>query len=188
MIYGKFIEVTGELAYQLNFISKTIGNDPERPIFHNILIEKSEIDEKGLKAVAVDGKRMHIVDPLAIETDEGLKEGRWRFLKYKPKLRTAWMAEIPHPSYEFVNYKKAIPTIEPSFIEDFELGFTGEYYGGELARVLHFLNSFPEPTVINPYFLADLGFGTWTVSWYERNKAVVFEKEEYKAIIMPCKT
>jgi len=66
------------------------------------------------------------------------------------------------------------------------LGFTDEKNGSELADALHFMNSFPEPTVIRIPFLFDLGAGIWVVSWYGKHKVVVFEKDCYKAIIMPC--
>ena len=48
-----------------------------------------------------------------------------------------------------------------------------------------FIKTFPEPTAINPKYLADLGSEFWRVSWRDKNKKVVFESGSYKAVIMP---
>jgi hypothetical protein len=197
MIYGTFIEAEKELGKQLAFVSKVFVNDPAIPFYTNILIEKSEFNENDFKAVATDGRRLHIVDPLSCPSKIGIKEGQWRFLQIVPEpdcrdpiiphgCRT-WIAHIPKPLSSFVNYKKALPTAKPNFQQEFELGFTGKFEGGELARAICFANSFPDTTVIDLDFLLDLGNGFWTVSWFKNDRAVIFEKQNYKAVIMPLK-
>jgi hypothetical protein len=52
--------------------------------------------------------------------------------------------------------------------------------------MVRFIRDFPDPTVINLKYLADLGVDySWNVSWYTNNKAVVFDSGAMKAIIMP---
>jgi hypothetical protein len=188
--YGNFVEATGKLAEQLNFVSKALGNDAERPVLHNILIEKLEPNGNEFMAIATDGMRMHIVSPLTIGTNKGLKKGFGVFCNLHLCPGIAWLAKISKPNFEIVKYMKAIPTGKPNFKEVFELGFTGKLLGQgkELWKAISFVNSFPEPAVINPQLLADLDYGEWAVSWYGKNKAVVFEKDNYKAIIMPIAT
>jgi len=100
MSYNAFVEVTKEAAIQLAFVSKALGDDPGNKQYHNILIEPTET-EKELRAIATDGRRMHIVDPLF--EYPGIKEGHWRFLQFIPESKTLWMARISNPYYPFVD-------------------------------------------------------------------------------------
>jgi len=71
------------------------------------------------------------------------------------------------------------------FQKEYDLGFVGKFTGNALMRAIQFSKSFPEPTVINPDFLLDLGEANWNVSWYGNDRAVIFESGCCKAVIMP---
>ena len=88
MIHGTFVEAFGMFGNQMGFLSRALGRDETRPLFHHILIEPSEADEGKFRGVATDGRRIHIVDPLSCPGNVGIEAGRWRFLRFKPKMKT----------------------------------------------------------------------------------------------------
>jgi hypothetical protein len=183
MIYGTFVEAFGQFSRQLEFLSKAIGNDETRPMFFNIKIEPSETAEGKFRAIASDGRRLHIVEPLSCPDNIGIESGAWRFLRSTPK--TAWIAEVKD-AMDFPNYERVIPKGKSAFETNYHSGFMkGNSTGRTLADAVKFLNTFPNPTIINPAYLTDLGNETWRVSWNEANKAVVFESGNLKAVIMP---
>jgi hypothetical protein len=188
MIYGTFIEAFGQFSRQIEFLSKAIGHDETRPMFHHILIEPSEANEGKFRAIASDGRRLHMIDPLVCPDHIGLEAGLWRFLRSTPK--GAWIAKTitDKEAFAFPNYKRVIPTDPPGYQTDYHSGFLpGSLRGDALVYAVKFINAFPVPTVINPAYLTDLGNETWKVSWYEANKTVVFESGSYKAVIMPMR-
>ena len=188
MTHGIFVEAFGQFAKQIEFLSKALGRDETRPMFHHISIEPSENDAEKFRAIASDGRRIHIVDPLFCPDNIGIETGAWRFLRSMPK--TAWIAKVTiedNPIYQFPNYKRVIPTDKPNFETDYHAYFTGKRFGEGMAKIVKFINSFPDPTVINPAYLADLDNEAWKVFWFQNDKAVVFESGSYKAVIMPMR-
>ena len=85
MIHGTFAEAFGQFARQIEFLSKALGRDETRPAFRYILIEPSEKDAGKYLAVAADGRRLHIVDPLLCPDNIGIEAGERRFLRSTPK-------------------------------------------------------------------------------------------------------
>ncbi|MDR1626996.1 MAG: hypothetical protein LBT33_10705 [Spirochaetia bacterium] len=185
MTYGTFIEAFGQFGRQLEFLSKAIGHDETRLAFHNIKIEPSDAVEGKYRAVASDGRRLHIVDPLSCPDNIGVEPGLWRFLRSTTK--TAWIARVGEKgALDFPNYRRVIPDTQATFETEYWSGFeTGKSCVAALGPLVKFINSFPSPTVINPAYLADLGCEVWKVSYRGNSEAVVFESGNLKAIIMP---
>ena len=168
-----------------------------RPFYDFILIEPSEKGDGRFRGVTTDGYRLHMVDPLACSGDIGVEAGWWRLLKSElgesPATGTAWMAKVVAcdlPGFPFIpNYRKVIPSGKPDFETSYCFGPApmrwNEDLGRAIGRAFEFLQSFPEPTGINPAHLADLGCDVWSVSWYGPQKAVVFDSCDMKAVMMP---
>jgi hypothetical protein len=185
MIYGTFVEAFGEFARQLAFLSRAIGREHSRPMFLNIKIEPSEGSEGKFRALASDGRRLHIVDPLSCLDNIGVEPGAWRFLRSTPK--TAWMAKVNDKDVaDFPDYKRVIPEGEPVFETSYYSGcMEREPWGSILAEAVRFINKFPHHTVINPAYLMDLGREEWRVYETQASKSIVFESGNLKAVIMP---
>jgi hypothetical protein len=186
MKYGTFVEAFGQLSRQIEFLSKALGHDDTRPMFQYILIEPSEKEEGKFRAISTDGRRLHIVEPLACPDNIGIELGAWRFLRSTSK--SSWIAEAvldDRPIFQPPNYGRVIPTGRPNFETDYNSDCANKGSGNWLVSTVRFINGFPDPTVINPDYLADLGNEAWKVSWFKNNKAVVFESGVYKAVIMP---
>ena len=186
MIHGTFVEAFGQFARQIEFLSKALGRDETRPAFRYILIEPSEKGEGKFRAIASDARRLHLVDPLFCPDNIGIEIGSWRFLRSTKK--ASWIVRAvldDKPIYHPPKYNRVIPTGKPNFQTDYHSDFTNKDRGGNTMRTVTFINSFPDPTVINPNYLAGLGNEEWKVSWFQSNKSVVFESGSYKAVIMP---
>jgi DNA polymerase III sliding clamp (beta) subunit (PCNA family) len=183
MIYGTFIEEAGEFSRQITFLSRAVSSDPTRYYINHILIEPSETYRGKLCGIATDAKRMHIVDPLCCPEDIGLETGNWRPLKKGGK--TAWMAQIKSDEGKFPDYREAIPKNEPLFT--FKLpGLPRGNLMGNMPYLAKFFREFPDPTAININYLNSLDPDLpWKISWYGAKKAVLFESDNYSAIIMP---
>jgi len=196
-MHGTFVEAQGAFGGEIDFLSKVLGRMDYRPFYDFILIEPSEKDEAKFRGVACDGRRLHLVDPLACPDNIGIEAGWWRLLRSEPGASpatgTAWIAKVVDcdlSNFPIVpKYRNVIPAGKPEFETDYcfaaaPMGWK-EDLGLTIGEAFRFLGSFPEPTGINPAFLADLGNNVWKVSWYGQMKAVVFDSCHLKAVIMP---
>jgi hypothetical protein len=183
MIYGTFIEAAGEFSRQTTFLSRAVGKDDARRFMRGILIEPSDVEPGKLRGVAADGRRMHIVDPLACPDGVGLEAGNWRPLKMGGGY--SWMAQIKSDVGTLQDYRRAIPQDEPLFT--FELsGLPRGDLMMNMPYLVKFFREFPEPTAINMNCLNDLDHDfVWQVKWYGSEKAVLFESDSLTALIMP---
>jgi hypothetical protein len=152
-------------------------------------IEASEKKEGRFMGVTTDGRQLHKVDPLACPFDN-LEAGDWKVIK--SDFKKGWIAkqtetEDGKPGQGFPAWRRVIPSGVPVFTTNFE-GFTysrEERRRNNHADMVRFVREFPDPTVLNLNYLADLGIGfVWEVGWYGGDKAVTFTSEDYFAIIM----
>jgi hypothetical protein len=183
MIYGTFIEAFGEFSRQITFLSRAVCRDETRYQMCHILIEPSDVKTGRFRGVATDGKRLHIVDPLACPDNIGLEAGNWRPLKRGGEC--SWIAQIKSDQGKYPNYRKVIPKDEPLFT--FKLSLPrGDNLGSHMLSLVKFFREFPESTTINMNYLNDLDpYNVWQVKWYGSNLPVLFETYHYSAVIMP---
>jgi hypothetical protein len=183
MIYGTFIEAFGDFSRQITFLSRAVCNDETRYYMCHILIEPSDAKPGKFRGIAVDSRRLHIVDPLSCPDEIGLETGNWRPLKMGGK--TSWMAQIKSDMGMFPNYRSVIPMGEP--VSTFELpGLPRGNLTENMPYLVKFFREFPEPTAINMNYINSLDhYSAWKVKWYGSNKAVLFESTGYTAVIMP---
>ena len=187
MIYGTFVEAQGEFARQITFLARAVYKDRNMDMDvrlpQYILIEPSDIESDKFRGVSTDGRRLHLVDPLFFPDGIGVEPGLWRPLKRGGE--TSWMAQIKSDEKRFPNYRKVIPTNKPAF--EFELpGLPRGDLVYTMAYLVELFRKFPEPTSINWNYLNALDhYRVWKVKWYEPNKAVLFESDNYTAVIMP---
>jgi hypothetical protein len=183
MIYGTFIEAAGEFSRQITFLSRAVSNDDNRYFMWNILVEPSDIEPGKLRGVATDGRRLHLVDPLSCPEGIGIETGNWRPLKMGGQY--SWIARIKSDEGKYPDYRKVFPKDEPLFT--FELpGLPRGDLMGNMPFLAKFFREFPEPTTINMNYLNSLDhYRPWKVKWYGSENAVLFESEDYTAIIMP---
>jgi hypothetical protein len=192
MIYGTFIKARGEFCSQLNFLSKAVSGDETRSFMQHIFVEPSEKsgEEGRFRGVSTDGRRLHLIDPLACPHDE-FEAGLWAVLKTGKK--ETWIAKIAQHGggtnkfggSEFPAYRRVIPTGEPVYRTEF-YGYSES--GDRACDMVKFIRGFPDPTVFNLRYLSDLGsLLTWDVEWYESSKSVAFTSGDYFALIMPIK-
>jgi hypothetical protein len=191
MKYGTFIEAQGEFARQINFLSKAISDVETRPFMQVLHIEASEKKEGLLLGVTTDGWRLHKVDPLVCPFDN-LETGDWRVLKSDPK--AAWIAKRILPEtkenkslQEFPAWKRIILQDTPIFRTKFEgFSYSSKVKNCNYTHMVRFVREFPDPTVLNLDYLADLGVNlVWDVAWYSGNKVVTFTSGDHFAAIMP---
>jgi hypothetical protein len=181
MRYETFIEADGELGRQITFLSRVLRKNGDFDYTSNILIEKSEIEEGKFRGVACDNYRLHIVDPLFMLSPEvGLAEGYWRSLKSGGA--TAWIVKCDQ-SYRFPNFRAVMPKVDPLFT--FRLPGLPR---GDISRntdfLVKFFREFPEPTALNMRYLNALDHNReWTVKWYGVKKPILFESDDYTALI-----
>jgi hypothetical protein len=192
MKYSTFIEAQGEFARQINFLSKAIISDDETRYFMQVLhIEASEKKEGAFLGITTDGRRLHKVDPLACSFDN-LHAGDWRVIKSNTKM--GWIAkQLPPEGGEeetwkgFPAWRRVIPQGTPNFTTEFEgFSYSSKVKNCNYADMVRFVREFPDPTVFNLDYLADLGVNlVWDVGWYSGNKSVTFTSGDRYAIIMP---
>ena len=190
MIYGTFIKSHGELSGQLYFLSKAVSDDETRLMMSFMLIEPSDKKEGQFKGVTTDGRRLHLVDPLAYPGDMGLEPGNWAVLK--AGFKETWIAKIVKHDEKypvvFPAYKRVIPQGDPEYKTEFSglppLARNISSRGSQ--NMVKFIREFPDPTAFNLKYLADLGsFLIWDVAWYGGSKAGKFTSGDYSAVIMP---
>jgi hypothetical protein len=186
MIYETFIEAAGLFAGEIGFLAKALSDDETRPFMQHIHIEMSEKKEGAFLGAATDGRRLHIVDPLSCIDGLGLAPGEWRRLKADRCRRIAWIAKIAEKDAgQFPAWRRVIPTGEPAYTTQFN-GLSLDRRRFDSCGLVKFIREFPEPTVINLTYLADLGTDDeWDVSYRGNTKALVFESGNIKAVIMP---
>ena len=191
MRYGQFIDAEGSLSINLRFLSKALSDDDTRYFLKYIRIEPSDKGE-GLLAVATDGRRLHLVDPICERTiaEElvGLAPGFWQVLKNSGQKKT-WIARLDDSETSkntFPNWRKIMPSVKPEYETTFD-GFSST----SREQVNHtglvtLLREFPEATAIDLGFLESLGTAfTWKVDWYGPDKAMKFTNGNRIALIMP---
>jgi hypothetical protein len=185
----RFIEVEGFLADELSFVAKAISKDKTRFDMMHMLVEPSEApdDRKDktsprLRAVATDGRRLHLVDPLpdALVDVYGMTVGAWRVIKTG---KVTQIASFEEPPGDFPKYRGLIPT-DP--VQSFQFTGIDLKRGRGFAELLSLFRKFPEPTACNFNFLEDLGFGySWDVEWRGPTKALTFKNGNRLALVMP---
>jgi hypothetical protein len=180
MIYGRFIEATGEFSREITFLSRAVGDDETRYFMNHIHIEPSDVKSGKFRGVATDGRRLHIVDPLSCPEDIGVEAGDWRPLKKGGKY--SWAAQKINCG-KYPNYRTVIPKDEPLFT--FELPGLPR---GDLMRnmpyLVKFFREFPEPTAIDINYLNSLNhYLAWQIKWYGSDNAVLLESDRYTAVI-----
>jgi hypothetical protein len=189
MKYGTFIEAQGEFARQINFLSKAVSDDKTRYFMQSLHIEASEKKEGAFLGITTDGIRLHKIDPLACPFDN-LEAGDWRVVKSNSK--TGWIAKQIPPEIDgkpwegFPAWRRVIPHGTPVFTTNFEgFAYSSKVINHNYDGMVRFVREFPDPTVFNLDYLADLGVNlTWEVGWYSGNKAVTFTCGDYFAVIM----
>jgi hypothetical protein len=189
--YGRFVHAEDSLADQLRFLAVAVSGDETRYFMADIEVEEMEPATDGkarlLRAIATDGRRMHIVEPLNTAAAEihGMEPGRWHVVANRVKY--VELAKIEYPDGSFPNWRKVVPDAAPKFeTEFFGLSLKSSYIMRHTPDLLKLFRSFPEPTVINLKYLEDLGTGKkWKVEWHAPDRAVVFASGECRAIIMP---
>jgi hypothetical protein len=185
MIYGMCLEAFGELAKQISFLSRALCDGYDyfnEPSFrYNIKIERSDLYPESLRGIAMDGFRLHLVDPLC--SSEGLEEGFWRVIKTSGDI--SWMARLREDDEKYPDFHKVIPKKGP--ISTFVLhGLPRGDLLGNMAFLVKFFREFPEPTSINMNYLNSLDPTLeWNVKWYGSKKPVVFESMSYTSVVMP---
>ncbi|GHV89894.1 hypothetical protein AGMMS50268_03970 [Spirochaetia bacterium] len=195
MKYGTFIEAKGgEFSKQINFLSKAISKDETRFFMMVLHIEPSEKKEGAFLGVTTDGRRLHKVDPLACPPD-WLETGDWRVVR--SDIKTAWLAkQIPpelkpgeeaKPWQGFPAWRRVISQDEPTFTTNFRgFAYSSKVRGCNYQEMVRFVREFPDPTVLNLDYLADLGnFLVWDVGWVNGNKAITFRNGDRYALMMP---
>jgi hypothetical protein len=190
MKYGTFIEAQGEFARQINFLSKAISDNEARSFMQVLHIEASEKNEGAFLGVTTDGKRLHKIDLLSCPFDN-LEPGDWRVVKSDSK--TGWIAKqiLPEtdgrPPQGFPAWRRVIPQGTPSFTTKFRgFAYSSKIKSCNYTDMVRFIREFPNPTVLNLDYLADLGVNlVWDVGWYGGNKTVTFTSGDYYAIILP---
>jgi hypothetical protein len=186
MIYNKFIDATGSFAKELSFLAKAVSDDETRPFMQHIYIEKSEKDENFLKGVAVDGRRLHIVDPFdTVAGIMGLVPGFWKVFNDSSHVWIARLDDEETKEYIFPAYRRVIPTGEPEYKTTFE-GCSLIGRGANPVEIAKFLHGFPDVTAINLKYLCDLGIGIqWDVEWYGSGNALKFSDNNNRlAVVM----
>ena len=186
MLYDKFIDARGDFAGELGFLARAVSNNETLRFMQQIFVEPSETG--GLKGVAVDGRRLHIVNPLDGAAEMiGLTPGFWQVFRTAKK--NVWIARLDDKEtggFIFPPYQKVIPAGKAEYETVFE-GFA--FSGGRYAKhtgLARFIHDFPDVTAIDLRYLADLGTGTeWKVEWYGSTKAVKFTGDSRMAVIMP---
>jgi hypothetical protein len=175
MIYNKFVDATGAFAKELSFLAQAVSDDETRLFMQQIYVEKSEKDEKCLKGVSTDGRRLHIVDPFdPFAGIMGLVPGFWEVFKDSSHVLIARLDDEETKDYIFPAYRRVIPTGEPEYKTTFEgCSLTGR--NANPIEIAKFLHGFPDVTAINLKYLCALGIGIqWDVEWYGSGKALKF--------------
>lgn len=176
----------GDILRSFYFLSKAVAKGKDwRPMFQDIHIEAAE--DKNYTAVATDGRRMHVVTEISAELGAifGFGPGEWKLISAKPTC--VQIARITNREQPFVNWRKVIPTGQAEYLTEFDgFSLSPRRASSSSVNFTKLMRSFPEVTPIDIRYLEPVDtFDPWTVSWYAPNKAVVFDRGDWSAIIMP---
>lgn len=176
----------GEALRAFYFLSKAVAKGEDwRQMFQDIHIEAAE--DGSYTAAATDGKRMHVVTGISAElgTIFGFAPGEWKLISAKPG--RVQIARITNRDQQFVNWRRVIPTGEAAYRTEFDgFSLSSSRVSSSSVNFAKLMRSFPEVTPIDLRYLEPVDtFDPWSVSWYAPNKAVVFERGDWSAIIMP---
>jgi hypothetical protein len=172
MIYNGYFELTGQTGIMFRFLLSALDPKDWRTFAKHIKIDASE---KGLTAVATDGRRMHIIEIEQSRADVyGLTEGFYVPVKNTKKMCAfARIADQPEESYP--NWKSAIPEEKPE--KETQFYTNGLEYMRSIRRL-------PEWVYLNPQYVADLSVSDlWTCFVYGKHKPVGFFAGNARAYI-----
>ena len=181
MKYGQFFEIpkSSLLAGELLFLSRAVAEDMSRYFMEYIQVEES------FRALATDGRRLHIVKRLNNAADKVYEMKPGKYLVKRAAGKYVWLVKIESDMGQFPDCDRVIPKGDPDW--------TGECYGfgaTQMTKVVDLFYSFPKPTKLNINYLIDLGDHHYKVHWRkppeEGNKfvPVVFESDTRLAVIM----
>lgn len=189
-----FAELQGKLAEEFAFLGKAVRDDETRFFMNWIIVEAVDHTdpEKGLRGIATDGRRIHIVEPInpsAVEVYE-LVPGHYKVIKTTRKVTQVIRVsdDTEEQCGQFPNWERVVPKEEPKKIIDFHgISFKEDKISSLLFRdSVNFFRAFPEPVGFNPKYLSDLPLGRlWKCYYYEQNKGVKFTTDNLLAVIMP---
>ena len=186
MLYGKFVDAPGSLAFLLKFLSKAVGVDEGRYWLKYIRIEPSDKGE-GLLGVATDGRHLHLVDPLdeAAAKVFGMTPGYWQVFKGGSSLWIARLEDSQTEGWAYPAWRKVIPNGEAAYKTTFH-GFSLTGPKGNYSELAKFIHGFPDVTAIDLEYLQSLGTGfEWDVDYYSTRSAMKFTQGNRVALIMP---
>ncbi len=179
--YGKFYEIPKHsvLAEELMFLQRAVSDDFTRYFMQFIQVEES------FKAIATDGRRLHIVKRLNKAFDEAYGMTPGKYIVKKSSGKEIWVVEVKGDTGQFPDYERVIPSGD--------VDYTSDCYGfgkTTMSNVVDLFYSFPEPTKIRIEYLMDIGSHHYQVKWRKANEktrfnAIVFESDTRLAVIMP---
>ena len=189
MLYGKFVDASGQLAFQLKFLSAAVGVTEFRYVMNYIHIEQSDKGEGLLVGAATNGRHLHVVDPLSKAATElyGMTPGFWQVLK-ATRRDNLWLARLDDTmtvDWAYPLWRKIIPNGEPVYKTTFT-GFSMKGTKGNFGHLAEFIHAFPEITALDLGYLQALGPDyAWGVEWYGPQKPMKFTECDRLAIIQP---
>lgn len=174
MIYGKFIEVIGEIADNYRVVAKGVSTDEIRYFMNNCYCDKNHL-------ISTDGRSMYILD---------LKTNPWQFEEgkfYRPlktTAKTVWFAEVEQRG-DFPNYTRVIPDGEHTDIDFIYYSPKKLEYFKQASKLFKFL---PDGYSLNLNYLSSFSKpSSWTVEKYAEKEAVVFNSGDgLRVLIMPA--
>jgi len=166
-------EIIGMAAGDLAWVCKCVSDDFTRPMMQYLCVQESRL-------VATDGKRLHMLRKNAFEMEPGLYA-----VSKRGKILTLARPKDQESIPAFPNIDRVLPQGEPSFTTKFS-GWNPKKERDGGMELIRLFRLFPEHTPMNLRFLADLETGpSYTVKWYGKSKAVVFESGDRYAVLMP---
>lgn len=191
MLYDFYAKIEGPLAKELLFISRAIGSDETRYFMTYFVVERKQEDDpsQGLRAIATDGRRLHIVEPLCKTAEAyGISPGKYHVVgKTKKSIQIARISDASSKDAgDFPNWRRVIPDSEPIKVFDVSLESNRRSLLQTSAAVFSIARNLPPEAFINLDYLddiiADSGL-VWTCEAREGLRPVVFSSGSYKAVI-----
>lgn len=190
--FDLFAELQGQLACEFDFLAKAVGSDECRFFMEWILIEPVDAEDvtKGFRAIATDGRRMHIVEKLNASVElYGITAGHYKVVKSNRTVTqiTRVSADTEEICGKFPDWRRVMPEGEPVKI----IAFNGYALKGKnsvslFRDTIRFFREFPEDTYLSPHYLSDLSVGyPWACHYWASDKGVKFVSNNMTAIIMP---
>ena len=190
--FDLFAELQGTLAGEFDFLAKAVSEDETRFFMEWILIEPVDADDvtKGLRAIATDGARLHIVEKLHASVElYGITDGHYKIVKSNRTVTqiTRVSADTEEICGKFPDWRRVMPEGDPVKIIDFN-GFALKGTTSVLLfrDTIRFFREFPEDTYFSPNYLSALPVGyPWKCHYWASNKGVKFVSNNMTAVIMP---